>query len=114
MRTGAQLPRCLHHDPPKFSIQSSLGQNKTPSGQVVGAHPRLVTYLGWKKVSSFWRWFWFWWWFQGRVDGCVNKIINKYCNRNRNKHYLPATQPEDSMTPQSSRSPNELFASDDV
>ena len=25
MRTGAQLPTCLHHDPPKFSIQSSLG-----------------------------------------------------------------------------------------
>ena len=24
MRTGAQLPRGLHHDPPKFSIQSSL------------------------------------------------------------------------------------------
>ncbi len=24
MRTGAQLPRCLHHDPPKFWIQSSL------------------------------------------------------------------------------------------
>ena len=25
VRTGAQLLRCLHHDPPKFSIQSSLG-----------------------------------------------------------------------------------------
>ena len=25
MRTGAQLPTCLHHDPPKFWIQSSLG-----------------------------------------------------------------------------------------
>ena len=24
MRTGAQLPRGLHHDPPKFWIQSSL------------------------------------------------------------------------------------------
>ena len=24
MRTGAQLATCLHHDPPKFSIQSSL------------------------------------------------------------------------------------------
>ena len=31
-----------------------------------------------------------------------------------NKHYLPATQPEESITPQSSRRPNELFASDDV
>ena len=28
MRTGAQLPRCLHHDPPKFWIQSSLGSPK--------------------------------------------------------------------------------------
>ena len=28
MRTGAQLPRGLHHDPPKFSIQSSLGSSK--------------------------------------------------------------------------------------
>ena len=50
------------------------GRNKIPRGQVVGAHPRLVTYLGW-KVSSFWRWFWFW---QGRVDGCVGY---DYCNR---------------------------------
>ena len=28
MRTGAQLPRGLHHDPPKFSIQSSLESPK--------------------------------------------------------------------------------------
>ena len=28
MRTGAQLARCLHHDPPKFSIQSSLESPK--------------------------------------------------------------------------------------
>ena len=34
--------------------------------------------------------------------------------RRRTKDYLPATQPEDSITPQSSRNPNELFASDDV
>ena len=85
------------------------GRNKIPRGQVVGAHPRLVTYSWW-KVSSFWRWFWVWWRFgYGRVDGCVGY---DYCNRNRNKHYLPATQPEESITPQSSRSPNELFASE--
>ena len=29
MRTGAQLPTCLHHDPPKFSIQSSRGVPRT-------------------------------------------------------------------------------------
>ena len=28
MRTGAQLLTCLHHDPPKFSIQSSLESPK--------------------------------------------------------------------------------------
>ena len=28
MRTGAQLPRGLHHDPPKFWIQSSLESPK--------------------------------------------------------------------------------------
>ena len=28
MRTGAQLPRGLHHDPPKFWIQSSLESTK--------------------------------------------------------------------------------------
>ena len=28
MRTGAQLPTCLHHDPPKFSIQSSLASTE--------------------------------------------------------------------------------------
>ena len=28
MRTGAQLATCLHHDPPKFSIQSSLESPK--------------------------------------------------------------------------------------
>ena len=28
VRTGAQLPRGLHHDPPKFSIQSSLESPK--------------------------------------------------------------------------------------
>ena len=28
VRTGAQLPRGLHHDPPKFWIQSSLGSTK--------------------------------------------------------------------------------------
>ena len=28
MRTGAQLPTGLHHDPPKFSIQSFLGSPK--------------------------------------------------------------------------------------
>ena len=28
MRTGAQLPRGLHHDPPKFWIQSSLGSTR--------------------------------------------------------------------------------------
>ena len=28
MRTCAQLPRCLHHDPPKFWIQSSLESPK--------------------------------------------------------------------------------------
>ena len=28
VRTGAQLPTGLHHDPPKFSIQSSLGSTK--------------------------------------------------------------------------------------
>ena len=35
-------------------------------------------------------------------------------SRRRTKDYLPATQPEESITPQSSRRPNELFASDDV
>ena len=34
--------------------------------------------------------------------------------RRRTKDYLPATQPEESITPQSSRSPNELFASEEV
>ena len=28
MRTGAQLPRCLHHDPPRFWIQSSPESSK--------------------------------------------------------------------------------------
>ena len=32
--------------------------------------------------------------------------------RRRTKDYLPATQPEESITPQSSRNPNELFASE--
>ena len=33
-------------------------------------------------------------------------------SRRRTKDYLPATQPEESITPQSSRRPNELFASE--
>ena len=38
MRTGAQLPRGLHHDPPKFSIQSSRGAPRTGACGL-GDHP---------------------------------------------------------------------------
>ena len=63
MRTGAQLPRGLHHDPPKFSIQSSLGSSKygrmrrrrlpdprpIPEGVHEPIYPR-------KKCASWTRW----------------------------------------------------------
>ena len=38
MRTGAQLPTDLYHDPPKFGIQSSLGSSNESAA-------RLATYI---------------------------------------------------------------------
>ena len=38
MRTGAQLPRGLHHDPPKISIQSSRGAPRIGTG-ALGDYP---------------------------------------------------------------------------
>ena len=43
MRTGAQLPRGLHHDPPKFWIQSSLESPKHYRMRCTRlSHPRTI------------------------------------------------------------------------